>query len=45
MGERQGRVKEIYFSLNVVFFIPENKISNSDRVFLGYFIILFLQKN
>ena len=46
MVECQGREKT-YFSFNVIFFIPENKISNSVKVFLGYILIhynFFFQK-
>ena len=34
----QGREKT-YFSFKVIFFIPENEISNSVKVFLGYILI------
>ena len=33
----QGREKT-YFSFKVIFFIPENEISNSVKVFLGYIL-------
>ena len=33
----QGREKT-YFSFKVIFFIPENEISNSITVFLGYIL-------
>ena len=42
----QGREKT-YFSFKVIFFIPENEISNSVKVFLGYILIhynFFFQK-
>ena len=42
----QGREKT-YFSFKVIFFIPENEISNSVKVILGYILIhynFFFQK-
>ena len=39
--------KKPHFSFNVIYFIPENEISNSAKVFLAFILFhyyLFLQK-
>ena len=37
---RQGRLRKyIYFSVNNIFFVPENEISNSVEVFFSFYVI------
>ena len=42
--ERQDRLRKyIYFSLNVIFFMPENEISNSVEVFLVFMLFHYIK--
>ena len=44
MVGRQGRLrKHIYFSVNVIFFVPENEISNSVELFLVFMLFLYIK--
>ena len=36
--------KKTYFSINITFFIPENEIFNSVKVFLKFYLYIYLLK-
>lgn len=43
-GHGQKKKKKTYFSINITFFIPENEIFNSVKVFLKFYLYIYLLK-